>query len=248
MTDQDTIFNNQQQSDQTTTQDQSVETPVKPDLNQVFAEHLSQIKNENGEPKYSDVFTALNALKHTQDHVKTLEEENRQFREEQIRARTMDDVLQQLTATQDQEVQTKQTVLDAESVKGVTRQTLQEIMAEQAAVENQQKVVRELETKFGSKEKAEQMYLSKAQELGIDPNMFNQLAATSPKAVLNYFDIKGEVTPTKNVEGSVNTEALQANQSAPAPKKNIMYGASSADVLNAWRAAGQAVQNEMETN
>ena len=254
VTDQATIFNEpntkteqptQQTPDQTVTPDQGAKTP---DMNEIFADKLAQITNDQGEQKYSNVFTALEALKATQDHVKTLEGENKQLREEHTKAATMDEILQQMTANKDQTVETKTSGFDAESVKGVTRQTLQEIMAEQAAADNQKSVVEQLKKKFGSQEKAEEQYIAKAAELGLSTDVLDNLAASSPKAVLNYFDVKGEVTPNKNVEGSVNTEAFKAHQEKTEAPKNIMYGADSVDIVNAWKAAGQAVQNELENN
>ena len=251
MTDQGTIFNPEQpeqpaaqpevKPDQTATPDQGVKSP---DLNEVFADALSSIKNENGEQKYSDVFTALNALKHTQDHVRTLEEENRTFREESIKAKTMDEVLQQVTANKDQTVQTVPAGLDAESVKDVTLDTLRQYEAQKMAQANQQDVVAKLTNKFGSAEKAEEMFNNKAAELGLSVDFMNQLAASSPKAVLNYFDVKGEVTLNKNVEGSINTDALQAHQEPAKPRKNIMYGASSSEIVDAWRSAGKDLVSE----
>ena len=82
----------------------------------------------------------------------------------------------------------------------------------------------------------------RAAELGMPVDLFNQLAATSPKVVLDYFDVSSKVQPT-NIEGTVNTDALQQNvQPAPA-KKNIMYGASTSDIVNAWRQAGQSTES-----
>ncbi len=252
MSDQDdnSMFNNDgtvNQPDNTVTPDQSVKTPA-PNMNEVFADALSSIKNEDGGQKYSDVATALSALKHTQDHVTNLESENQVFREEQIKAKTMDDVLQQVTANKDQNVQTVPSGLDADSVKGVTLDTLREYEAQKLADANQQSVVEQLRTKFGDNKKAEEMFNTKAQEMGLTVETMNQLAASSPKAVLSYFDVKGGVTPNKNIEGSVNTEALQ-NQVIETPKvAGIMYGASSSEIVDSWRAAGQAIQNEMEAN
>jgi hypothetical protein len=226
------------QPDNTATPDQGVKTP-EVNLNEIFQDTLSQIKNDQGDPKYSDVFTALNALKHTQDHVKTLEEENARFREEGIRAASMDEVLQQMTANQDQNVQTTPTGLDAESVKDVTLDTLRQYEAQKVSASNQKSVVEALTKTYG--QKAEEMYTKKAQELGLDTSTFDSLAASSPKAVLSYFDVKDKETYFNPTKGSVNTEALGKENPPKRAPKNIMYGASTSDVLDAWRSAGQGL-------
>jgi hypothetical protein len=208
-------------------------------VNEIFTDTLSQITNEQGEPKYSDVFTALNALKHTQDHVKTLEEENAKFRTESTKAATMDEVLQQLSANRAQPEATPQEGLDANSVKDVTLNTLRQYEAEKAAKANQSSVAETLTKKFG--EKAEEMYAKKAQELGLPLNLLDNLAATSPAAVLQYFDVKEKGSHLNPSTGSVNTEALGNLNPPKLAKKNIMFGASSSDILNAWKSAGQGL-------
>ena len=44
-----------------------------------FADLLGSIKNERGEPKYKDVQTALDALKHSQDFIPQLKIEKEQL-------------------------------------------------------------------------------------------------------------------------------------------------------------------------
>ena len=48
--------------------------------NPVYADQLADIKNAQGTPKYSSVSDALVALKSTQEHIKTLETENAEYR------------------------------------------------------------------------------------------------------------------------------------------------------------------------
>lgn len=226
--------------------DQGKKAPAdqQPDLNQVFSEHLSQIKNEEGEQKYKDVFTALSALKHTQEHVKTLEEENNRYRQETVKAKTMDEVLQQIEATKGTKQEpTSSTELDVDQLRNVTFDTIRQYEAQKAAAANKQAVSDALIEKFKDGEKAVQAFNDKASELGLTSEMLEELSATSPKAVLEYFQTSMKGT-SKITEGSVNTEAL-ANASKPSEaKKNIMYGASTNDILSAWRSAGQSVQSE----
>lgn len=223
--------------------DQGVKTPSpQPDLNEVFADKLSAITNEDGEQKYTDVMTALEALKHTQNHVKTLEQENASFKQEQVKAQTMEEVLQQLKTTKtDQNVQTSSPEVDVETMRNVTFDTIRQYEQQKQETANQQSVEQSLIGKFGTSEKAGEAFGAKARDLGMDIKVLENLAATSPKAVLAYFSDIKEVT-TKFVEGSVNTEAMSNQNPQVKPKKNIMYGASRSDILDAWRDAAPATE------
>jgi hypothetical protein len=217
---------------------------VQPDLTQVFGDTLAQIKNENGEQKYKDVFTALSALKHTQEHVKTLEDENNKYRSEGIKAQTMDEVLQQIEATkQTKQEPTSSVELNVDQQREMTFNTIKEYEAQKAATANKAAVSDALLGKFKDQGKAIEAFNSKAQELGLTPAVLENLAATSPKAVLEYFaDSKGN--SFKPTEGTVNTAAMQSANPAQPAKKNIMHGASTADIMAAWRSAGQSVSQE----
>lgn len=244
-TDQEgTIFKEETTVPNTETPDLGVKTPQpQPDLNSVFKDQLSSITDENGEQKYNDVMTALSALKHTQEYVKTLETENAGFREEDTKAATMDEVLAQLKTTQDkQSGPTSSPELDVDKLRNVTLETLMEYEAQKVSIANQQKVIEALTGKFKSGEKAEEAFIAKARDLGISVKTMNELSASSPKAVLEYFQMSSSESTSSFVEGSVNTDALASQTSESPAKKNIMYGASTEDIVSAWRSAGQPSQ------
>lgn len=217
-------------------------TTTQPNMDEVFSEHLAGIKNEDGGQKYSDVITALAALKHTQEHVKTLEDENTRFRTESVKAKTMDEVLQQIATTKTTtEGLTSSPELDVEKVRNATFGAMEEYRAQQVAATNRTKVETALLEKFKDTDKAKEAFVSKAGELGLSVSTLDELAATSPKAVLEYFNMSKDSSP-KPIEGTVNTDAL-GNFVAPTKvTKNIMYGASTADILESWRAAGATVE------
>lgn len=212
---------------------------------ELFREHLSSIVNEKGEQKYTNVATALAALKHSQEYVRTLEDENNKYRTEGVKAKTMDEVLQQMkpTTKEEQTVQTSTTELDVEKVRNTTFEAIQQYEAQKLAASNQKAVVDALVGKYKDPAVAEEAFNAKAVELGLTPDVLNNLSATSPKAVLEYFQIKRESSP-KIIEGSVNTEALRTTTEPTKVKKNIMYGASTADILDAWRSASPSTQQQ----
>tara|TARA_R110000772_G_scaffold64511_3_gene144281 strand:- start:3238 stop:3978 length:741 start_codon:yes stop_codon:yes gene_type:complete len=217
------------------------QTPVTPqaDMNQVFQDSLANIKNENGEQKYKDVHTALAALNASQSYVKTLETENATFKEEAVKAKSMDEVLAQIQSTNNnQQEQTSSPEIDVDKLRGVTLETLKEYEAQKQALGNQKEVVSALTAKFQDADKAAAAFTAKAAELGMPIDLFDRMAQTSPSAILAYFDVKSPGT-SKIIEGSVNTDALSQNAQPSQAKKNIMYGASTTDIVNAWRSAGQ---------
>lgn len=242
MSDQDTsMFTTEQPTPaQQVTPDQEVKAPTV-DVNSVFASQLSEIKNEKGEAKYADVATALEALKHSQNHIATLQQENERFRTESTKAATMEEVLAQInTAKPNEQIeQTSSPALGAEDVRNLTVEALREYEATRAAKNNQDQVVEALKKSFG--DKAEEMYNIKAKELGVSVNTLNDLAASSPKAVLAYFS-GGSTAPTKNVEGSVSTDALGHNTAPQQPSMKVNIGATNSDLVSAWRAAGKAIE------
>ena len=224
---------------------QQTDQSVKPDVNAIFKDHLSSIVDDSGEPKYKDVFTALDALKHTQDYVKTLQDENRQFRESQTQNTTMEEALRKLSANKEQNDSTKSPALDADTIKGLSLETIRQYEADKSARANEQAVSDALVKKFGDADKAKAEYASKALELGVDVDTLRSLAQRSPKAVLSYFDVKSTQSFDKNLNGSVNTAALNTNPNQQEKPRNIMYGATTGDMVGAWKSAGQSVLNEL---
>ena len=257
MTDQDNdIFDNKDQpktAEQQTTEkpassDQEPKTPI--DYNEVFKDHLTSIIGDNGEPKYKDVPTALAALKASQEYIRTLEGENQTYKTKSVQNETMEEVLQrfaekQSPAKKDNTDSTKSRELDVDQLKEKFNEWAQQTDQEKAFKTNQRAVSEALVKQFGDVEKGRKAFEDKARELGLDIDTFTTLAARSPKAVLSYFEISASNTPKFNVQGSVNTDALK-----PQPQKpqigGIMFGASSEEMVAAWKAAGQAVMSQTD--
>ena len=87
-----------------------------------------------------------------------------------------------------------------------------------------------LSEKYG--EKAEEVFVSKAKELGVDTEYFVELAHTHPQLVLSHFGDAAKPTG-QPVQGSVNTTGLKP--SAP-ERKSVMRGASYKDVIEQYKA------------
>lgn len=251
MTDQatTTIFDQndptpQNQSTIKTTTDPVEKTtiPVIPtvDMNATYADQLSAIKTEEGATKYSNVSDALHALKSSQEHIKDLETENASYREEGKKAKTTDEILALLDSRK-KETGDTQPQIDMEKIQNLVKDTITQTEYEKISLQNQTGVAKTLANKFG--EKAPEVYIAKANELGIPIDMFDQLSATSPKAVLEYFDTKIQSNTSKNIQSSSNFGELTTPPKKEDPNIMKIFEPATSPQVEMWRT----VVNSMET-
>lgn len=210
--------------------------------NDAVANLLSSIKNERGEPKYKDVQTALDALRHSQDFIPQIKQENDtlkseldKLKEEVARLKTVEDTVSKLTSVQNVSQQTPASVSGEDIVKLIDQAlTQKESMAKQKA--NTEQVVAQISQSFGAE--AEKTFYSKAAELGISANDLNALAAKSPEAVLQLFGIKKGTTQQSsfksNTQSSVNTDGYQPQNTSFIGRnaKPVILGATTQDLLS----------------
>lgn len=186
--------------------------------------------------KYSTIEDALKALPHAQAHIARIEEENKALREKAAQAKAIDEVYEALVSRQPEAGQTiLQPVLDENVLDSVLERKLEQRRQEEVRTVNLGKVRNSLTEKFG--EKAQEVFATKAKELGVNDAFLTDLAAKSPAAALELFGLaKKESAPTTAVSaGSINSQAL-AQGKQPAQVKPVMAGASTSDLLAAWRA------------
>ncbi len=210
--------------------------PPKEDL----PEFLKEITNEKGEPKYSSVEDALKALKASQEHISTLESENKMYKEKQQSNKAVEDILAQLDSTNNN-TDDNQEGFSMEDIQKVVEGVIESKEASAAAQRNLSTVKENLTNQYG--EKAQEVYANKAKDLGLSVEMLDHLATISPKAVTEYFGNKNSGTTTKMINSSVNTEAFLAQQRTEEKSGPVMFGASTADMLNSWKAAAEQVNN-----
>lgn len=246
MSDQTNIFNESAQ-EQTQVQEPSTTQDVKPSeaspSTDPYGDLLKTITTETGVQKYGTVSDALNSIPHAQQHIKTLEGENSQIKEQLTamqqqmeKMSKMEDVLAQLSAKKESE-QPSESFGEQQIMELIQSQMSQAELAKVVA-NNQKEVAQTLSTQFGDPSKAEAAYVAKAQELGVDVNFLNDMAAKSPAAVLSFFKGTESKVPSKSLEGSVNTQHF--NDPAPAPKGRnpMLAGTSTKDLLAAWERVG----------
>lgn len=196
--------------------------------------------------KYKSVEDALKSVPHAQSHIHKLEEEMQAMRDELTRRKTAEELLEEFRVPEQREA-TPQAGLDPQSLAALVDKTLDQREAKKKQQGNIQAVVQSFNEKFG--EKAPEMYAKIAADNGLSVQFLNSVAATSPAAVLKLAGLEGQrqSTPSKPT-GSVNTEALSQNTNHAAPSAKLPKAATTKDLVNAWRNAGDAVRKELGIN
>jgi hypothetical protein len=198
--------------------------------------------------KYATVEAALASVPHAQTHIASLESENQALTQQvaDLKAKLeaanhLEDVVAQLSATQQPQEPPIPTGLDEQGVLKL----LEQRDAARIAQANQVAVTEALVTKFGDTTKATEALTAKATEFGVDFDYMVQLAAKSPKAVLSYFNVE---TKPASVVPSYQPVPAQY-QTPPEPTYDFTpKGNSTSDLVQAFRTCGLAVNNGNQIN
>lgn len=205
---------------------------------------LGAIRNEQGEVKYRSVEDALKGAAHAQDlilknksELDQLRSEIQSLREENAEYKGAVSTMQNFNQPSTPEPSSSpanEKGNDEVNHEELVNQLLDQREQAKAFKANTETVARTLNEKFG--EKAQEVFYSKASDLGLSRAEMNKLAAQSPKAVLAYFEtVKADnINPTQS---STNSEALgkapEVDVNAPlaAPERSILAGADTKDVV-----------------
>lgn len=213
--------------------------PVQPNPPQSTAPTVpDSLKELVGEgKKYATVEKALEALPHAQAHILRLEQEAAELRKKAEQAQDtgkMYEMVQELLK-QRETATPNAAPLDEQALEALLDRKLTAREQEQVATRNAEHVREALKGKFG--EKAQEVFESRAKELGVGVGFLTDLAKKSPAAALKLMGVESAPasapSPTK---GTVNTAALSNQQQPPAAPK-VMGGATTQEILSAWRAA-----------
>lgn len=186
--------------------------------------------------KYRSVEEALKSVPHAQAHIDTLQKELAELREKAAKASAAEELLDELKR---QQTGVQQPTIDPSDILGkvdsLVEQKLQQQKQLETAKANQARVADAFRESFG--DKAEEQYVAIANSTGLDVSYLNSLAAKSPEAVLKLAGITAsKQTTASKTASSISTEAFISAPKPNQPVKSIMYGASTADMVNAWRA------------
>lgn len=189
---------------------------------------LSEIVGDDGQQKYKDVTTALNALKHSQEYIKQMKAQLDEASLKASQAVTMEQVL--AAVNKPTEAPTPPTAPPA----GLTADDVVRILQEKEKAERQKtnaaKVAQRFKETHG--EKAEEAFYGKAAEMGLTRDSINQLAATSPEAVFSMFGMKGGTVPAPPPPSGINTGGMQTP--TPSPLGSVMGFKTDRDLAEYW--------------
>lgn len=196
--------------------------------------------------KYGTVEEALKSVPHAQKHIQSLEAELAQLKEQVTKQKTTEELLDELKSGLNTNEATTTTVgLDKDELTNLVNQTLAQREAQQTSKQNASSVASKFREKFG--DAAEQAYITLAQESGLSVQQLNNLAATSPSAVLRLAGLSaGGSGMAGKSSSSVNTEAL-SNTAVEEKSARVKQGATTKDLVNAWKIAGEKVKANLST-
>lgn len=196
----------------------------------LFADQLQGITNDEGKPKYASVEEAIKALKHSQEYIPqvkserdSLEQQVRDLQEKLEAQQKLQDVLKE---AQEQPNQSQAGLeLDEGKIERLVQQKLEAMNASKQAEANFSTVIESLSSKFGAQANAE--INKKAAELGTTTKDLEEMAKKNPKLVLNLFG--AHAGSTKATLGGQRLPPVEQNQELQRPSKSLLQGAKSTE-------------------
>ena len=193
--------------------------------------------------KYKSAEDALRSVPHAQEHIKTLEEEMAQLKEELTRRKTAEELLDELKSGNQQVETTTQNVgFDQDTIMNLVNQTIEQRDRQSKAQANASTVASKFTEQYGTQ--AQEVYNKIAQDAGLTVEQLNNLAATSPNVVLKLSGLDAKPTPVGKSSSSINTQALGSTKPTELSAR-VPRGASTKDMLAAWRNAGEKVKSQL---
>jgi len=194
--------------------------------------------------KYKTAEDALKSVPHAQKHISTLEEENRQLKEELIKRKAAEEVLNEIKKSAFQ--QEKETPASVEADPNVLSQIVEQVLEKKTLATQQQTnasiVTSRFTEVFGTK--AEETYNKLAKDHGMSVLQLNQLALSSPAAVLALAGLTNSNTNTQSGKLTSSVIAPSSNGKAEPSSKLPRY-ATTKDVMSAFQASRQKVLNNL---
>jgi len=194
--------------------------------------------------KYATVDAYYQAFDNAQEHIQKLENENAEYREQVSTMGTVEEALQKLTSTEVSQQEVAPQAFDPNVLDQLIESKLSAKEQQVVAQSNIKEVVNEMTNFYGDQAKAEEAYIKLAQDTGISVNFLNDMASRSPAAVLKLAGLNSKPAPSMPLDSSVNTEALRQSVQSTTPSSKVPLGANTKDMVNAWRAAGEAIKNQ----
>jgi len=191
--------------------------------------------------KYATIEAALKSVPHAQTFI---EEQKKQLeaqvtelnalKEELSKRKGMEEYLEALK-NQSTGGQQQFTLASTVDIGSIVKEKLTEIEAAKIKESNLETVDATMKETYG--EKAKEVFVQKATELNVSVEYLTSLAAKSPMAFFKVFGIENKTNKGMKSSGSVNTEGFTSEQQKPSARIGNKVGASTADMVSAWKNA-----------
>lgn len=193
--------------------------------------------------KYKSAEDALKSVPHAQKHIQTLEEENKRLKEELTKRQAAEEVLNEIKQFSMPKVETPSQGVEAdpEVLSQLVEQVLEKKNLQAKLETNAQIVTSKFTEAYG--EKAESVYNELCKKHGMTIATMNQLATTSPAAVLALAGINNSVpTSSGKIQSSVIAPLTNGKNelSAKLPKY-----ATTKQTMEAFSNARKIVMNQL---
>lgn len=196
--------------------------------------------------KYQSVDEALKSVPHAQKHIQTLESELANVKEELLKRRTTEELIDTFKSDYQPEYTPQGESFDQDRLYEVVDQTIAARERQKVAKQNTNQVVGKLTEKFG--DKAEEAYINIAKESGLTIQQLNVLASSSPGAVLKLAGLSvSQSTSAPTSQGTINTQALSQNNQQTSLSSRVPKGATTKEMVNAWKTAGEKIKQTANT-
>jgi hypothetical protein len=210
-----------------------------------FDDKLKAIVNENGEPKYKDVESALEALNHSQKFIDTLKAEKQtleqKFNETQSeleKRESVEDVVKRLTSGKPEDKGNDQSPapkgLDEEGIRKLVQAQLDQQTQAQKQNANLSRVISDLTSQYG--EQAKEVIRTRAIELNTTPADLENLARTNPAMALGLLG-----GGTIKQDGKPSTSSMTPNRTTPNNNEKPVFeksltrgGVSNKELVEGW--------------
>ncbi|CAH9011409.1 coil containing protein [Vibrio phage 464E53-1] len=218
---------------------------------------LTSIVNENGEPKYADLPTALDALKASQDFIPTLKNEvslkdqeiatlRNQIAESQGMIKAQEEMARLLTQPQAQpeaQIVPQPAAQDPVDVNSLVQAAFQAHQQQTTAEKNLSEVTSVLASQYG--EKAVEHLQNKAKALNTTPEAIQEMAKTNPSMALALLGtekpkVSGSFGGSTNTAGFVTPPVAKLET----PKESLLMGVSAGKVSDFMKQIQAEVYRE----
>jgi hypothetical protein len=191
--------------------------------------------------KYTSVEDALKSVPHAQKHIQTLEAELANMKEELSKRKTAEELLDEIKSGIQPKVDNQGVEFDQDKILDMVNHTIEFREKQRVAKTNASTVAAKFTEKYG--QQAEEVYKTVARENGLSEQQLHSLAASSPNVVLRLAGLT-ETKPSvaSKPTGTVNTENLAKPVDPSQLSARVKQGATTKDLVNAWKVAGEKVK------